>query len=190
MKKIFILTLLVAAIGIGKADAQLEQGNVLVGGQLANLGFGLGDQSKFTMAITPTIGYFIRDNVAVGGKVGLGYQTIKGQGDQFDYAVNAFGRYYLSSGEAGVNTLLNHGRFFGELGLGIAGTNGAAVGFNFNIGPGYAYFITPNVALETSLMYNHIGGTGTSDGLGLNLGFQIHLPSGRLKQMRDNPSSL
>ena len=52
------------------------------------------------------------------------------------------------------------------------------------------YFITPNVALEALLKYNGTFGAGSSNGLGFNLGFQIHLPSGKLKQMKENPSSL
>ena len=190
MRKIFfsLFTALVCSAGV--AHAQLEKGNVIIGGHLANMGFGLGEKSSFSLGISPQVGYFVEDNIVLGGKVGLGYQTLESEGNIFDYGINAFGRYYLEPGEKGVKTLLNHGRFFGEMGVGIAGTNGASLGFNFNIGPGYAYFITPNVALEGLLKYNGTFGAGSSNGLGFNLGFQIHLPSGKLKQMKENPSSL
>ena len=190
MRKIFFMLFVILLGSAVTAKAQLEEGNVIIGGHLANMGFGLGEKSSFALGISPKVGYFIEDNIAVGGKVSLGYQTVEREGNIFDYAINAFGRYYLQPGEKGVQTPLNHGRFFAEVGAGIAGTNGASLGFNLNFGPGYAYFITPNVSLEALLKYNGTFGARSSNGLGFNLGFQIHLPSGKLRQMKENPSSL
>ena len=65
-------------------------------------------------------------------------------------------------------------------------TNGLGLGF----GPGFAYFITPNVGLETLLKYNLIVGFGssaTSSILNLNVGFQIYLGSGRAREVIQNP---
>jgi len=57
-------------------------------------------------------------------------------------------------------------------------------------GPGYAYFITENIGLETLLKYNLIVGFGssaTNSNLNLSLGFQIYLGSGRAKEVIQNP---
>lgn len=189
MKK-FLFASVVLFSSIGIAKAQLQQGNVLVGGQLSNISFGLGNQSNFNLSVTPRVGYFVQDNLALGGKVGLSYYTAKGQGNLFGYNVGAFGRYYFSPSEANSENLLKHGRFFVEAGAGVAGANGVAVGSNFNFGPGYAFFITPNVALETAVMYNGTFGTGAKAGLDINLGFQIHLPSSKVKQLKNSAQSL
>ncbi|MEP6595022.1 MAG: hypothetical protein ABJA71_03705, partial [Ginsengibacter sp.] len=56
-------------------------------------------------------------------------------------------------------------------------------------GPGYAYFITPNIGLETLLKYNGIIGFGnatTQSNLNLNVGFQIYLPTRNLKTRLEN----
>lgn len=195
MKKILFLSALIFACSIGVSKAQLEEGNVLIGAQLANIDFGFGSGNSFSINLSPQVGYFIEDNIAVGGLFNLGYQTARVSGSSkgnniFNYAINGFGRYYFNPGEKGINNLLNHGRFFAEANAGIAGSTGNAIGLNIGFGPGYAYFITPNVALETLVKYNGNFGDGAKSGLGLNLGFKIHLPSGKLKQMRDNPGSL
>src|SRR5256885_951243 len=54
-------------------------------------------------------------------------------------------------------------------------TNGLGLG----IGPGYAYFITRNIAFETLLKFNEnvgFGNTTSTSNLNLGLGFQIYLP--------------
>jgi len=76
---------------------------------------------------------------------------------------------------------LKHGRLFFEGNVGIEGNNTAHVstnGLGLGIGPGYAYFISPNVGLETLLKYNGIVGFGSqaySSAVNLGFGFQIYL---------------
>lgn len=177
MKKIFAFVAC-AALGTAftpKAQAQLQKGNIMVGANLMDLNAAFGDQSQFNLNITPKAGYFIKDNLAIGANVGLHYVTTKGNGNSFRYEVGAFGRYYFSPSE--VEPLLKHGRFFGEANVGIGGDNNAAVGFSFGVGPGYSYFITPNVGLEALVKLQGIAGTGSSVGIGFGLGFQIYLPT-------------
>jgi hypothetical protein len=83
---------------------------------------------------------------------------------------------------------LRHARFFFEANAGIEGTNPASGdntnGLGLGIGPGLAYFITPNVGLEGLLKYQGIVGFGsetTSSALILSLGLQIYLPTARIK---------
>lgn len=183
MKK--ILTLLVVALGAATiTQAQLQKGNVLVGGDLAKFSIGLKKGALTDINLTPKAAWFINDNVAVGAYLNFELQTSKGAGTAVAYGVGPLARYYVNS--AKVN-LLQHGRWFFEGNVGIEGTNVSdgsghnnnTNGLGLGIGPGYAYFITPNVGLETLLKYNGIVGFGnntTSSNLQLNLGFQIYLP--------------
>jgi hypothetical protein len=164
---------------------QKLRGNLLVGADLANFNLSLENDGSFTMRIDPKLAFFIRDNLAVGLYLNTGLSTYKGGGTNFNYGIGALGRYYIN--DSTVN-MLKHGRFFVEANAGIEGFN-PAVGDNTNglglgAGPGYAYFITSNVALEALLKYNGIIGFGsasTSSNLNLSFGFQIYLGSGRVQ---------
>lgn len=184
MKKL-ILLLFAGAFFFGKeSTAQIQRGNVLVGGNLANLNINLGEGGYFSANITPKAAWFIRDNTAIGAYVDLDLSTAKGAGTNVIYGVGALGRYYVNDPNT---NLVKHGRLFFEANAGIQGvdaggssTNGLGVG----VGPGFAYFITENVGLEALLKYNGIVGFGDeayTSNLGLNVGFQIYLPTARIR---------
>lgn len=183
MKKV-LQGLLIAAIAAAPmvSNAQLEKGNWMVGSSLTNINFGLGNRSNFNLSITPRVGYFIQNNVAIGGFVNMDYSTAKGQGNIFAYDLGAFGRYYFNKNE--VYNPLRDGRFFLEGQVGIGGTNGTGVGASVAFGPGYAYFITPNVALEALVQVKSRFGVGSNTGLNIGVGFQIYLPSAKLRAER------
>jgi len=183
MKK-FTLCLLTAIIGVGlSASAQIQKGNVMVGGNLAGLDLGLSGSKVFSVDLTPKAAWFIEDNIALGGYANLGLKTAKNQATTTNYGFGALGRYYTGKD----TEILKHGRIFGEATLGLGGTNtskggGNTNGLAFSFGPGFAYFITPNIGLETLLKYNGIAGfgnTGYQNNLSLSFGFQIYLPGQR-----------
>lgn len=180
MKRILTSTLLLTTLGFG-SYAQLQKGTIMVGGQLANVGFGLGSASNVSVQISPKVGYFIQNNLAIGAEVPLGFNAVKGNDIIFNYGIRAFGRYYFAPKEFNIDNVLNKGRFFAEAAVGVAGQTDVEVGFNLRFGAGYAYFLSPNVALETSAMYQGTYGTGNVSGLSLNLGFQIHLPTAKIR---------
>ena len=182
MKK-FLATVIISATTVLAANAQIQKGNVLVGGNLTNINLGLDDPKIFSVDITPKAAWFIRDNVALGGYVNFGLETAKNSNTTTSYGVGALGRYY-----AGKDTeVLRHGRFFAEATAGIGGVNvskggGNTNGLNLSVGPGFAYFVTPNIGLETLLKYNGLVGFGsatTQSNLNLSFGFQIYLPGQR-----------
>lgn len=180
MKRLIALVGLLSCVAFANPGfAQLEKGNLLVGGNLMNMDMALGSSSRFSLDLVPKLGYFIKDNVVIGGLLGVDYSTAKNQGNTFRYEVGTFGRYYLSPDQ--VEPLTNHGRFFAEANLGLGGDNNASFGLSYGVGPGYSYFITKNVGLEALLKLQGIAGTGASVGLGFGLGFQIYLPSGAVK---------
>lgn len=188
MKKLFLLSCMAF---FGLSQAQIQKGNWMVGGDLLGAEFGLNKGSGYDFSLQPKAAYFIKDNVAFGGYVNLGFSGAKDAATTFEYNVGALGRYYLSPNEKGVDNLLKHGRWFLETNVGIGGTSiskggASANGLNFGFGPGYAYFLTPNVSLEGLLKYDAnagFGNVGYTHRITFGLGFQIYFPSSKAKQV-------
>lgn len=187
MKKILFAAAF-AVLGASSMDAQLSQGNWMVGGQVADMNFTNGTR----VTLSPQLGYFVRDRIAVGGQVGLNVQSVKGvSGTQTDWTLGLFSRYYFGNNE--IDNLLKNGRFFAQGNVGFGGKNSSqgstTNGVDLGIGAGYAYFITQNVGLEGMLTVGgKVGGgnTTTQTDVGLRVGFQIYLPSNAAsKAVRD-----
>jgi hypothetical protein len=194
MKKI---TLCIAACFIiGLANAQFKKGTMLVGG---SFGFSsVADKNKTdnttvvngrttSVGLSPQFGYFVIDNLAVGGNLDLQLSRYKQKsagdfnstGSQFSFG--PFVRYYFKPG------IFVHGAF----GAGAARTKftsstnsekhkyGLA---SYTLAVGYAYFLKDNVAVEPM-----IGVTSSArklsdadqkiinSSLFLRVGFQIYL---------------
>ncbi|MDR6921849.1 MULTISPECIES: hypothetical protein [Chryseobacterium] len=190
MKKLIFAGILAAGLTT-TANAQIQKGNWLVGSSLLTSNFGLNTGGGYSVALQPKGAYFIEDNVAVGGYVNLGISKVtNGSPTRFDYAVGGLGRYYLSPGEKGVDNLLNHGRWFFEGNVGIGGSsveNGnSTTGLDFGVGPGYSYFITPNIGLEGLVKYQGqtgFGSEGLNSNITFNVGFSIYLPTSKAKDI-------
>ncbi len=191
MKKLILAGIFAIGGLTATANAQIQKGNWLVGSSLLSSNFGLNTGGGYNIAIQPKGAYFIEDNVAVGGYVNLGISKVtNGSPTRFDYAVGGLGRYYLSPGEKGVDNLLNHGRWFFEGNVGIGGSsveNGnSTTGLDFGVGPGYSYFITPNIGLEGLVKYQGqagFGSEGLNSNITFNVGFSIYLPTSKAKQV-------
>lgn len=197
LKQIFLASSILIMGGATISNAQIQEGNLMVGVNLANIDLDLQkNNTRFGLGITPKIGYFIQDNLALGGELGLGFESAKNT-FAINYNISAFGRYYIGDPRA---VILNHSRFFLEANAGIAGRNykvkdvpsASTNGLGLGIGAGVAYFITPNIGLETLLKYNQIVGFGTSPttgGLSLNIGFQIYIPTSKARDVYQEASS-
>lgn len=179
MKKITLAAIAILGL-VFSANAQIQKGNVLIGSDLANLQLGLSKPTSFTGTIMPKAAWFIQDNVALGGYGSFSVATLKGNGSNITYGIGALGRIYSGAG----TEIVRHGRFFGEANVGVEGQNysatgGSTNGLGFGVGPGFAYFITPSIGLETLLKYNGIVGFGSSpyaNNVNLQFGFQVYLP--------------
>ncbi|RZK87110.1 MAG: hypothetical protein EOO98_14610, partial [Pedobacter sp.] len=90
MKK-FLATVIISATTILAANAQIQKGNVMVGGNLTNINLGLDDPKIFSVDITPKAAWFIQDNVALGGYVNFGLETAKNSNTTTSYGVGALG---------------------------------------------------------------------------------------------------
>ena len=180
MKKQLLLLVMILLAGNYVVNAQVESRNFFVGANIADFNWRLNQDHQFEMLINPKVAGFIVDKVALGGYFTIGINTANGEGTDFTYGIGALGRYY-----GGTTTHLEkHARLFAEVSAGVDGfnprsgknTNGLGIG----LGPGLAYFITPNVGLEGLLKYNVIIGFGeavTNHLLSLNVGFQVYLRS-------------
>ncbi len=187
----YLLLPALALLCVFSANAQIQRGNVMVGGDIYRLDLSLNKGGNFNMLIDPKAAWFIRDNIALGGYLNFGLSTAKHAGTSVNYGVGPLARYYINDRNLNV---AKHARFFIEANVGIEGNN-PAVGDNSNglglgFGPGLAYFVTPTIGLETLLKYQGIigfGSSATSSDLILGMGFQIYLPDRRIKEEIRNP---
>lgn len=184
MKRVFLAAAVLLA-GIA-SNAQTEKGNVIIGAQLANIGgtFSKGNNNQFNLTLSPKAGWFIEDDLAIGAKVDLDLNFKKGD-DPISWGVVPFARYYFPG--QGVE-VVRKTRVFAEAGAGVGGDGSGGqttTGFRGFGGVGAAYFVSQNIALETSANLNVIAGSGnTILNPNINLGFQIHLPTKKLREMR------
>jgi len=179
MKKLIFSTIFAISF-ILNADAQIQQGNLMIGSNISNISFGLDDPNAFSFSINPKAAWFVRDGLALGTDISFGLSTRKNEGSDISYGIGALGRYYSSRG---ANEVINNSVFFGEATLGLQGYNpsegGNTNGLGFSFGPGYTYFVTRNIGLEALLKYNGVVGFGSSPythNIGLGVGLQIYLP--------------
>lgn len=190
MKKHLITFFVASTLLAVTANAQLQKGYYLIGGDLGGFSLGLNDATPFDLSITPKVAWFRNDNFAVGGFIDLGLSTAKGAGTTFNYGVGPLARYYFGSTAVNTNTTSARGssRFFVEATAGLQGFNvpgsGSTNGLGIGIGPGLAYFLNQNIALEGLLKYNNAFGFGDDASQGqlkFGFGFQIYLPRGSIR---------
>lgn len=209
MKKTLFLTTILFFGLLGTSFAQLQQGNFMLGSDLGSglasttssglfsMNFGLNDGAGFEIGLSPKAGYFINDNLVIGAIVNLGFTKSPESNNESTkttiYGVQGFSRFYIRPAEANLENLVNVGRFFLETNAGIAGVNvtdgPTTNGFAFGFGPGYSYFITPSIALEATAKYNGLVGGGNTtyqNSLGVNVGIQIFLDRGDIREAVDD----
>ena len=181
MNKFIIVLTFAATALICKVNAQIQQGDYMIGGNMVAANLGLNKGTGYNLAITPQIAYFVKDNWSVGGYTNLGFNGAKGLPTTFKYALGAMSRYYLSANEKGIDNLLKQGRFFMEGNIGIGGSTisqggASANGLDLGIGPGYTYFITKDIGLDAIVKYSGnlgFGNQGTISNIGFRLGLNI-----------------
>lgn len=200
MKRFFLLSSLMIATVLGVsaqenptrslppisaavAEDALQAGNWMLGGGLGSIGHNF-STGTFQLNLVPHAGFFIYDNFVLGAQVNLGLTAYE-EGTNFNFGLAPFLRYYVGQRMSG--------RWFGELGAGLAGSSlvgsesDNAFSGLLNLRVGYAHFVTNNVALEASTGYNFTGAdlqsVSTFSGLGVVFGFQIYLPGRRNRDL-------
>jgi hypothetical protein len=193
MKKIFSLALAAQLLG-SLSYAQTKKDWYIIGGNISNiaLDFQKGN-TGFSFNLTPKVAWFVRDDLALGAQVLIGLETGNGF-TTTSYGVGPIARYYLKDNAI---ESIRKTRWFVDANVGINGintkvsgspsvhTNGLGIG----VGPGIAYFLNQNIALEVLAKYNLLVGFGnatTNNGLNIGIGFQIHLPKSKLRSMKND----
>ena len=179
MKKIYALLLM--AIAVTNAQAQTEEGVWMVGG-IISLNTG---ENATTIEIAPTAGYFVMNNLAIGGNVTLSYTKL-GDNKSTRFGVGPLTRWYFGKNN-NVKPFL-HGEF-GIVSQKFELPNNSSTenGLRYQLAFGLAAFLNQNVALETLAGYDHVklsdfDGEG---GFALKIGFQVYLrPRKALQEIR------
>lgn len=136
------------------------------------------ETNGFTFA--PKVGFFVTENIAVGGKLAFGSAKSEVDGSNAettvsDFALGAFGRYYF--------TPANQFSVYADFGLDYMSTDYDAYdakrsGINAGLGLGMNYFVSSNFSIEaglgllnySSMKFDVDGAENeTSFGLGANL---------------------
>ena len=160
MKKVLLSA--VALLAFGFANAQEEKS--------ANGGFAKGDvfvTGAFTFGstndkdsdvktngfeIAPQVGYFLTENIAIGGKLGFSSEKRETAGvdtrDMSGLTLGAFGRYYF--------TPANQFSLFGQLGLDYSSMENKLADYKVNgidagLGLGMNYFVSSNFSIEAGV---------------------------------------
>jgi outer membrane protein W len=169
MKKIIFAAAALFAFGFANAQDTKEEsaggmgfanGDIFITGSVGfsshKVPAGTEDIKTNEFNISPSVGFFVSDNIAVGAR--LGYTSVKtddGFGDDVTsdmFSIGAFGRYYA--------TPANQFSMFVELGFnynsttdndGTGGEDFKSNGFDIALAPGISYFVSDNWAIEASI---------------------------------------
>ena len=159
MKKVLLSA--VAILGFTFANAQEEetttnggfaQGDVFVTGAVTFSSTSMDEDKSSSFEIAPQVGYFLTENIAIGGKIGYSSMKAEEAGvdteDMAGFKVGAFGRYYF--------TPANQFSLFGQLGLDYSSMENKLAdskvnAFGAGLGFGMNYFVSSNFSLEAGV---------------------------------------
>ena len=145
----FTLTLIGFLCFAQAASAQaVNQGAWMVGGSagFSSLKFKDADESTTFFNLSPNLGYFIADDLAIGLGVDLSSVSPAGGDSQTDFGLGPFVRFYFADAifaQAGLNLGLGDNEFT-EIDLRV----------------GYSWFVDNSVAIEPALFYQIHGVDG------------------------------
>lgn len=163
MKKVLLIAV-VSLCALVSANAQINQGTILVGAA-SNFGFSNvspdGGDSYSVFDLHGKAGYFFIDNLAAGIDLDYGKQD---EESQFGFGV--FGRYYL-------NNVIILGASLGTYKEDYGDSDASAT--VLGIEGGYAAFITDAIAIEPTLNIDLYSGDFDATKFGLNVGFTFYL---------------
>lgn len=168
MKK--LLFVIAISLLLGKAKAQTEKGNFMVGGSVYFNSEKEIDKSKphINFSIVPSIGYFISTNFAIGAGIGYNFDkyqqnyVVNGNITSYQmktqgFVISPFARYYLDVSEKF--------KFFGQLSVPLSFTDtkeGDINGHNYvnwqsshnlqiAFSPGFVFFPNKRIGIELSV---------------------------------------
>ncbi len=199
----FILSGFISMFLVFTVLGQTNQGNILIGGE-SNLNFssfnskwksddGNGKFGKTTsFDFSPRVGFFIIDNLAIGAKLPISFQSEKDDNnDKFSstsLAIAPFVKYYF--GAKNIKPYLNGSFGFGTISMKDEPESGPSDNYSsglflYEFGGGLGIFFNDKVSLDISLGYTSKTYKDKEDninnfrtiysGIGLGIGFSICL---------------
>ena len=156
MKKVILYVLAVmtfcfASAQEGNGNGGFSKGSMFVSGALSIDSEKTGEDKTSGFEIEPKFGYFVSDNIAIGGKLGYASQKEETAGvdtaDNTALTIGAFGRYYF--------TPASQFSLFANLGLDYSTIENKLVDakaneIGLNLGLGLSYFVSNDWAIEAS----------------------------------------
>jgi hypothetical protein len=156
MKKITLV--LFASFITLSLSAQTSSGNMMIGGNLSFSSRGLESNSDYQdseINFSPSFGYFVSDNFAVGASLSLGSGT-EDDGDtktvRSSFGFGPFARYYKFTSNENF-AFFGQAQFLYSSGR-VDDTPGGETrsqAITFSIAPGFSYFFTEHWALDLSI---------------------------------------
>lgn len=161
MKKLIFAAAALFAFGVSNAQEKegssegFKNGDIFLSGSF-NVGSSkytdAGNYKETSFSVAPRVGFFVTDNIAVGGFLGYSSSKVTPTEGADDVKVNAlsvgaFGRYYA--------TPASKFSVFGQLGAALTSVNYDTAdykvnGFDIELAPGVSYFLNSNFAIEAS----------------------------------------
>lgn len=174
MKKIIVTVVAVmfASATFAQVPEQLRQGNILIETSATNIGIRF--TNGVSLNINGTGGYFVIDNLVIGGNIGLNVVSQKiedgwgGSSTQTNTSFNlgAGARYYFLTNDRG-------GLFASGLFNVTVGSGDPVFGVTFN--GGYAFFVNRYISIEPALILDLPFAKGSSVNFGIGAGISLYL---------------
>jgi|WetSurMetagenome_2_1015567.scaffolds.fasta_scaffold124686_2 hypothetical protein len=179
MKKLILLLLLALSLNsFAQIEKPITKGNRIISGAGSIESFHSGFHSPtgdfgantFNLTLSPGVGYFIIDNLAIGINTDFSL-TYQGGYGIYTLGLGPYARYYFKNG------LFINGQLGYNLLHGLKNNNQKQKAYSIIPGIGYAIFLNPKVSFEPSLNYRHINGpdSNSQDGVFLELKLSIFL---------------
>ena len=111
--------------------------------------------STSTLAILPSLGYFLKENLALVGTIGIENSSSGGGTSSNTFVIGAAARYYM--------TPASKFSLFGQGGIEFQSNDGGTV-IELGVKPGLNYFIAKNFSLEAT--FGNVGIVNTSPKVG------------------------
>ncbi|NVO10707.1 MAG: outer membrane beta-barrel protein [Bacteroidales bacterium] len=199
----FFLSVFILMLFVFSVYGQTTQGTFLLGGD-SKLDFsamnskwktdnGSGSSgSSMSFQLSPKIGFFIIDNLAIGVKlpIGISYQEDKNHNkfSSTSLGISPFIKYYF--GTSNIKPYLNSSAGFSSLTAKDNPVNGSTIKsttgmFSFDLGGGFGIFLNDKVSVDIGVGYNYTSYKDKENndnnyrniysGLGLGVGISISL---------------
>lgn len=156
MKKVILSALAVMTFGFasaqeGNGNGGFSKGSMFVSGAFSIESSKTGEAKTSGFEIEPKFGYFVTENIAIGGKLGYASSKAEAAGvdteDNTALTIGAFGRYYF--------TPASQFSLFGQAGLDYSSvenklTDAKGNQIGINVGLGLSYFVSSDWAIEAT----------------------------------------